>query len=299
VLDEIFRLDTILAALAALERTVQDQSDHAGQRRLTDRDAAQIRRRLETLESQAQHLAFLVNYRNPGDLADAYVCLTRITPRGPNLEAVAKLAGMYKALAQRRGLEVSVLDDHQGGNPWEDAITLQLTGPGAYALLAGETGMHQFSRKLMERSDGRKTTEREVVRVEVLRVPPEEVTFPADELRVEAQPLRDVPGRLLMRPRLEVQLFHTPSMISIRAWTDSARQQAIEQLSPLLFARMEAVRSGAPDPNAAPPPIIRRYVLGPSPYVRDLRAGRTTGRLDLVLKGYLDPFLQRQEDGAG
>src|SRR5262249_5867264 len=93
--DEIYRLDAIQAALAALERTVNDQADYARQRRLSERDAAQIRRRLETLDSQAQHLASLVDYRDPRDLADAYLCLTRITPQGAGLDAVAKLALMY------------------------------------------------------------------------------------------------------------------------------------------------------------------------------------------------------------
>jgi len=289
--DEIYRLDAILAALTRLERGVTDQQDHARQRRLSDRDAVQIRRRLEALESQAQHLTFLVGCREPRDLADAYLCLTRIAPHGPGLDAVGTLGRMYQGLAQRRGLEVTVLDDRQGGNPWEDAAVLQLTGPGAFALLAGEAGLHQFLQKRPERRDSGRRGERDTVRVEVLRVPPEAVAFPAAELHIETQPLRDVPGRLLPRLKLEVQLLHTPSMIAVRAWTDAARAQAVDALGPLLWARLEAART----PAASPPAVVRRYVLGPSPYVKDLRLGRTTGRVDLVLKGHLDPFLKRSE----
>jgi ATP-dependent Clp protease ATP-binding subunit ClpC len=292
--DEIFRLDSILAGLSALERAVKEQSEYAAQRRLSDRDAAQIRRRLEILEGKAQHLGFLVKYRQPCDLADAFLCLTRVNPRGPGLDAVRKLAGMYQGLAQRRGLEVAVFDDRQGGNPPEDAITMQLSAPGAFTLLEGEAGLHQFSHKRPERSEGRRSLERELVRVEVLRVSPDEPVFGPGELRVETQPLREVTGRLLSRPKLEVQLLHLPSMISVHAWTDGARQEALERLQALLWARVEAGRSGASDP-APVPPVIRRYVLGPSPYVRDLRVGRTTGRLDLVLKGYLEPFLKKND----
>jgi hypothetical protein len=39
------------------------------------------------------------------------------------------------------------------------------------------------------------------------------------------------------------------------------------------------------------PAFVRRYILGPSPLVRDLRLRRSTGRLDRVFKGYLDGFL--------
>lgn len=291
--DEIYRLDAVLTALTALERAVNDQAEFARQRRLSERDAAQIRRRLELLDVQAQHLAALVAYRDPRDLADAYLCLTRIAPQGAGLDVVATLGRMYQGLAERHGLEATVLDDRQGGSPWEDSLTIQMTAAGAYTLLQGEAGLHHFSQKLGDQQSGGRRHERDVVRVEVLAAPADETPFPAAELSVETHNLSSVNGRLLPRPKLEVQLLHLPTMISVRAWTDGGRAQAVERLTPLLRARIEAAGAAPADAAANLPPIIRRYVLAPSPYVRDLRVGRTTGRLDLVLKGHLEPFLRR------
>ncbi|MBL8796336.1 MAG: AAA family ATPase [Planctomycetia bacterium] len=290
--DEIYRLDAVLASLSAMQRAVNEQADFARQRRLSERDATQIRRRLELLDVQAQHLGALVAYRDPRDLADAYLCLTRIAPQGTGLDAVAALGRMYQGLAERHGLEAAVLDDRQGGTPWEDTLTLQMSAAGAFTLLQGEAGLHHFSQKLGD--PGGRRHERDVVRVEVLAAPADETPFPAAEISVETNNLPAVSGRLLPKPKLEVQLLHLPTMISVRAWTDGNRAQAVERLTPLLRARIEA--SGAATASAtAPPPIVRRYVLAPSPYVRDLRVGRTTGRLDLVLKGHLEPFLRRQD----
>src|SRR5262249_46695012 len=160
-----------------------------------------------------------------------------------------------------RGFEVTVLSDRVGGNPWEDAITLQLTGAGAFALLEGEAGLHHFSDKRTARN-GRRSAERDVVRVEVLRVPPEEVTFGANDWRIESRPLTGVAGRLLARPKLEVYLLHVDSKISVRAWTEAGKTQAVERLAPLLWARVEAARAtpaGAATPSTLPP-VIRRYV---------------------------------------
>jgi hypothetical protein len=81
----------------------------------------------------------------------------------------------------------------------------------------------------------------------------------------------------------------------VRAWSDGSKAQAVERLTPLLWARIEAARAAPSSTPSTLPPVIRRYLLGPSPAVKDLRLGKTTGRLDLVLKGYLDPFLQRCE----
>jgi peptide chain release factor 2 len=196
---------------------------------------------------------------------------------------------MYVALARRRGLEAEVLDDRQGGDPEEDTITLQLSGAGAHALLAGEAGLHLVSRGRRETRDGKKRpADREVVRVEVL--PAGEPAFGPEEVRVEAQPLAGARGRLLPRLRHDVRLFHLPSLTSVRAWTDGGKREAVERLRVLLWARIEAGRGAAAEP-AGRPPVVRRYALGPTTLVRDQRSGKSTGRLDQVLEGQLDMFL--------
>src|SRR5205085_5140434 len=92
------------------------------------------------------HVAFLVGCRDGRALGDAFVTLRRVASHGAGLDGVALLARMYTALAARRGLEVDVLDDRQGGDPDEDTVTLLVSGAGAHALLAGESGLHQVSR---------------------------------------------------------------------------------------------------------------------------------------------------------
>src|SRR5262249_45105773 len=135
--------------------------------------------RLRALECEAERLGFLVACRDARSLGDAYVVLTLVSTEGVGLDAVARLARMYAGLARLRGLEVEVLDDRQGGNPHEDAITLLVTGAGAYALLEGEAGPHQVSqgKTTGEGAGHRKPPDRDVVQVEVLPVPPGEPAF--------------------------------------------------------------------------------------------------------------------------
>jgi ATP-dependent Clp protease ATP-binding subunit ClpC len=278
LLDEVYRLDSILGALDALDKAVHDPGElHA------DRSPA----RLEVLESQARHLAFLVGCREPRDLGDAYVCLRLAASHGSALDSVGMLARMYQALAKRRGLEIEVLSDRQGGDPAEDSLVMLVYGAGAFALLAGEAGLHQVARGKREERGRKRPVDREVVRVEVLPAPRTEVHFPQEELRVEVHPLTGQTGRLLARPRFEVELFHRPTMVSVRVWADGGKTEAVKRLQPLLRARIDA----AAEPVAGRPPVVRRYTLGPAALVRDLRSGRTTGRLDQVLEGQLDVFL--------
>jgi protein subunit release factor A len=266
VYDEIYRIDGILAGLDRLDKSARAEVDSAGQRQ-SDHDLGRQEERLEGLESQARHLAFLVTCRDVRDMGDALVILTLAAAHGAGLDAVARLAHMYVCLGRRRGLDVEVLGDRKGGDPAEDMIVLQMSGVGAYALLAHESGLHQVSRGRGEARDSRRR--------------------PVD---------RDVDGRLLARPRCDVQLLHLPTLISVRTWTEGTKAQAIERLRPLLRARVDASRTAA---DGGRPSVVRRYCLGPAPLVRDVRSGRSTGRLDQVFEGHLDLFLTpRGADGG-
>jgi hypothetical protein len=85
-------------------------------------------------------------------------------------------------------------------------------------------------------------------------------------------------------------------MVTVRAWTDGPKAEAVERLRPLLAARVEAART-AGEP-VGQPPFVRRYILGPAPLVRDLRTRRSTGRIDRVFQGHIDAFLQGSADGG-
>jgi ATP-dependent Clp protease ATP-binding subunit ClpC len=291
--DEVYRLDGILASLADLEKKARAEFELATLHRRNERDLATLDARLDGLDSRCQHLAFLLACRDSQALGDALVTLSLSARQGPGLDAVALLARMYQNLAARRGLEAQVLDDRCREDPAEDTITLQIWGAGAYALLTGETGLHAVSRG-HQRDAGR--PDRDVVRVEVLPMPTGEPTFRADDVQMDVRGLGGVRGRLLARINHEARAFHRPTMTAVCCWCDGTRAEALDRARTLLWARLQPT---AP-PLAARPPVVRRYRLGPSALVRDHRTGRSTGRLDLVLEGHLDPFLVPPENaGAG
>jgi len=168
-------------------------------------------------------------------------------------------------------------------------------GPGAFALLANESGAHQISKGPTSRESkrGDAKLERDVIRVEVLPAPASEPSFAAGELEVVVRPLTGTRGRLVAHVNHEVRLFHTKALISVRGWCDGAKAEAIARMKLLLAARLSAQKQPAPER----PPVVRRYRLGPSTLVRDHRTGRTTGRLDQVLEGHLDMFLSPPAGG--
>ena len=292
ILDDVHRLEGVLTALDAFDAAASAEAERLTKRR--DRDPVRRRERLDALESEAARVEFLLSCRDARDLGDAYLVLSLVKSTGDGLEGVGRLAGMYAALAKRRGLSIEVLDDRRGGTPPEDTITLLVGGAGAYAMLRGEAGLHQLHRE----KDSRRTTSkgelRDAVRIDVLPVPGEDALERTD-LRVDARPLRGIKGRLLEKPNLELTILHVPTMTSVRAWTSGPRPVALERLRPFLRARMDSGKSA----EVVATTVVRRYTFGASPLVRDPRTGRSTGRLDEVLGGDLDAFLAVPDRARG
>jgi peptide chain release factor 2 len=288
VMDEVYRLDGILTALHELEKKLRGEVERIEKHRHSDRDLMRIDNYLDGHEGQFQHLVFLVGCRDTQALGDAIISLRLATRQGGGLDGVALLAKMYQNLAHRRGLDITVIDDRLGGDPAEDTITLLAYGPGAFALLANESGIHQVTKG--RKQDNESRPDRDIVRVEVLPAPATEPTFAAHELDIVVRPLTGTRGRLSAHLNHEVRIFHTKSMISVRGWCEGTKAEALDRMKMLLSARLQAQKQTTPE-AASRPPMVRRYRLGPSTLVRDQRTGRSTGRLDQVLEGHLDMFL--------
>lgn len=288
VLDRMRRFDDVIAAVEELDRASQRLSAWASARDFSE-GLDRFEDRLAELETEAVRLAELVRCRDELDLADAFVCVDLVASRGEGLDGVGKLAGMYRALGRRRGFEIEVVDDRKGTGS-DDGLVLLISGGGAHALLTGETGHHEVIRRS---GGGRDRDDRDVVRVSVLPAPVghESPEF-ASEVSVTTTRVRDARGRLIPNPEIEVELFHEPSKVGVRGRCAAPKDAAIEQLRLLLRARVEARHGG--DASR----LVRRYVLGAAPRVRDIRTGIRTGRLDRVLDGRIDRFLVRPRDDS-
>jgi hypothetical protein len=192
---------------------------------------------------------------------------------------------MYEGFARRRQLTTTVLcemfDDRT------DVACLRVEGLGAYLLLKGESGLHQFDRRAKERvTRGREIVhhDRELVRVDVLPAGPEMAPAFRKVLKAQTTPLKPRRRRLL-ESDTAVSLFHTPSVRSLALWTSGPAPKAIERAAMALHTQLAAAGQVRNDT------IVRYYDLHASPRVRDARTGRSTGDVGKVLKGHLEPLL--------
>ncbi len=282
ILDDIYRLDGLFARFDALDQALQSPENSP----LPPEE--QLLRQFSLLEA-------LVRSPDPRALADAVLTLTLVSSQGEALDGLGLLTRMYLAFARRERLDVEVLDERTEG---ERGLSVLLSGAGAWSLLEQEGGLHLLLKgKIVanrrkergdrsDRGDGKRRESRllqgrEVVRVAVAPVTQGRTAPPRDEVRLELKPLDGKKGLFLPDPAWDAQAVHLPTMRSLHAWLGGSRSQATERALLLLRTHL-----GASEGSQGA--LVRRYLLGPTERVHDLRTGKTSHRLDRILAGELE-----------
>jgi protein subunit release factor B len=250
------------------------------------------RERIERVERDVEHLAFVARCDDPEDLGDALVTVSLVNRTGQAQDAVQKLTLMYQALATRRRMTSELLAEFYSGA--EDRVYLLVAGLGAYGLLKHESGLHQVDRRYKHRAvrSGREVIgeDRELLRVDVNPASEPSREF-REKAKVRISVLKPVRKRLL-KADLALKVFHEPSLRSVEIWTASPRDSATAHG---LLILNSAVATSLTEGNGG---IIRHYDLGIGPRVKDMRTGRVTTRVNRVLKGDLEPLLEVQSKAA-
>ena len=89
---------------------------------------------------------------------------------------------------------------------------------------------------------------------------------------------------MIEKAELVISVFHEASLRSLELWTAGPREQAIERATLVLYSQVNADAQS----SRRPAEIVRQYDLGISSRVKDLRSGKSTTRVDRILKGYLE-----------
>lgn len=280
--DELHKLD---AFLVRAERCCGAIAGLAASKRAT---TPQVAGRWDELDEELRQLEFIATCRDARDLGDAVVTVRWVSGKGEGLETVAALIRMYQGLADRRHMAASVVAEHEAEGA--DTAYLQVTGLGAFALMADEVGLHEFRRRLKIRVR-RGAPEREqedvaVVSVEVVPLAGAPSRKFVSGLTVRAVPLRPPVSRLLENAGWQVEAFDATTVRSLEGRFCGTRKVALDGATALLWSLTGGGRTDGP--MAGPMAVVRQYDLGQGACVRDLRTGRSTTRVAHVFRGQLE-----------
>jgi peptide chain release factor 2 len=233
---------------------------------------------------------------------DAQAAVVSIFPGAGGDDALdwARMLGlMYENYAKNRGWKIKVIDD----NP--RSRTVELRGGHAYGYLKKESGVHRLVR--ISPFNAKHSRETSFALVEVVPdLPPLEeskMQIPEKDLKVEFYRSGGPGGQNVNKVETAVRVIHVPTGIAVASQAQRSqaqnREYALKLLKAKLFRLMEkekVAELGNLRIKVKPEwgNQIRSYVLNPYQLVKDHRTEVETTRVESVLAGDLDIFIEAE-----
>jgi len=212
----------------------------------------------------------------------------------------ADLYRMYERYAEGRKWKTEILSSHRTGVGGFKQIVFQVRGRGAYSRLKYESGVHRVQRVPETESQGRIHTSTATVAV-LPEMDEVEVSIKPADLDIEVYTSSGPGGQHMQKNSTAVRITHKPSGLVVSCESERSQTQNKLRAHAVLRSRLyeiERSQQTAEQDEARRSQVgsgersekIRTYNF-PQNRVTDHRIGMTMHRLDGVLKGDLDEFI--------
>jgi len=212
----------------------------------------------------------------------------------------ADLYRMYNRYAEAQGWKTELLSSNRTGIGGFKEVIFRVQGRGAYSRLKYESGVHRVQRVPVTESQGRIHTSTATVAV-LPEMDEVEVSINPDDLEIEVYRSSGPGGQHMQKNATAVRIIHKPTGLVVSC--ESERSQTQNKLRALAVLRsrlydMERRQQMAEQDRTRRLQVgsgersekIRTYNF-PQNRVTDHRIGKTIYRLEDVLKGDLDEFI--------
>jgi peptide chain release factor 2 len=256
----------------------------------------------ERLSAELERLDLQLKLSGPDDEKNALVAINSGAGGTESQDWAEMLLRMYVRWAEKKGLQVELLDRQDGEEAGIKSATFAVRGAWAYGFLNGEAGVHRLVRISPFDAAARRHTSFASVDVVPEVDDTIEIAIEDKDLKIDVFRASGAGGQHVNRTESAVRITHVPSGIVAQCQNERSqhknRASAMKILKARLYDReMRRRRAEQDKREGAKMDIawgsqIRSYVLQPYRMVKDHRTGETVGDADSVLDGGIDPFLE-------
>jgi peptide chain release factor 2 len=238
----------------------------------------------------------------PYDDSDAILAVHAGTGGVDAQDWAEMLLRMYLRWAGRSGFQTQVLDVTEGEEAGIKSATIEIRGSNAYGYAKAEAGTHRLVRLSPFDAAHRRHTAFALVEVLPQVEDGAEVEIRDDDLRVDTYRSSGAGGQHVNKTDSAVRITHLPTGIVVTCQNERSQTQNRETAMKILRARLTelAIREREEEQSKLKGEHIasgwgnriRSYVLQPYTMVTDHRTEFSTGNVQAVLEGELEPFIE-------
>ncbi len=304
VLKERAQLSEIVSEFDALKTELEDNElllDLAVEE--NDGDALQeVARKAKELHKKIKALEVRQMLGGENDRRNAIVSINAGAGGTEAQDWAEMLLRMYLRWCERRGFQTDVVDLLEGEEAGIKSATFTVSGPYAYGLLKGESGVHRLVRISPFDASGRRHTSFAAVFVYPEVDDSIVIDIKPSDLHVETYRSSGAGGQHVNKTSSAVRITHIPTGIVVQCQNERSQHRnrdiAMKVLRARLYERelqkkqaeMQELHDNLDD--IAWGNQIRSYVLQPYRLVKDHRTQVEKGNVDSVLDGELDEFME-------
>jgi len=211
---------------------------------------------------------------------------------------------MMMRWAERRGLQVELLEASPGEEAGLKSATFRASGENAYGLFSAEKGVHRLVR--MSPFDAAHRRQTSFAGLEVAPVVDDvgEIAIDDDDLQIDTYRASGAGGQHVNKTDSAVRITHRPSGIVVQCQNERSQSANKDTAMKMLKAKLieleerkraeELEKARGEVKDVAWGSQIRSYVLHPYTMVKDHRTNVEVGNAQGVLDGDLDDFVRAE-----
>jgi len=256
---------------------------------------------LKKAEEEIRRLELQTLLNGELDVNNAYLTLHAGAGGTESCDWVEMLFRMYWRYCERRGFSLDLMEAQPGEEAGYKRVSFFVGGDYAYGYLKGERGVHRLVR--ISPFDANKRRHTTFAALDVVAEVSEDVEVDIQEkdLRVDTYRSSGAGGQKVNKTDSAVRITHIPTGIVVACQAERSqhmnRARAMSMLRARLYELMldqkkkDLERFYSAKGEIAWGNQIRSYVLQPYTMVKDHRTGVETPRVDAVLDGDLEMFI--------